>query len=553
MTLLSRIIGWAFNLPPAETRDVVVERDLKVPMPDGAALLADHYYPRKNPRAPTILIRSPYGRTGAWGIMFGRPFAERGFQVVIQSCRGTFGSTGDFRPFHNERADGLATLAWLKEQPWFSGELCTFGASYMGYVQWAVAAEAGPELKAMALQVTGSEFRSSIYAGESFWLDTALTWLYMVAHQENSPIAAMLANLRSARVLKPILNQLPLRRLDEAAIGKPADFYRDWVDHNDPDDPFWKPLDFSERLGDITAPAHLVAGFYDVFLPRTLADYRRLREAGKHPYLTIGPWTHMDTTWLKMSMSETIAWYRAHLFGDTSALRKSPVQVFVMGAGEWREFDEWPPPGYRAQRWHLQPNHGLAAAPPISSEPDHYRYDPADPTPSVGGSSLSGNSGPKDNRALEARKDVLVYTGAPLESDLEAIGPVTAELYVKSSLEHTDFFARLCDVSPNGKSMNVCDGLVRLTPKMAPPDEDGCRKVTLELWATAYRFKRGHRVRLQVSSGSHPRFTRNTGSGEPLATATRLVAADQTVFHDPSRPSAIVLPVRNSKEKRSVD
>lgn len=243
------------------------------------------------------------------------------------------------------------------------------------------------------------------------------------------------------------------------------------------------------------------------------------------------------------ALRESIAWFRAHLLGERSRLRQSPVRVLIMGTNEWRDLPEWPPAGYGAQRWHLQAGGGLATAIPAESEPDHYRYDPADPTPAVGGSSLSQNSGPKDNRALEARPDVLCYSSASLDRDVEAIGPVSAEIYVQSSLAYTDFFVRLCDVAPFGKSVNVCDGLLRLIPGRPLPQADGSLKVVIDLWPTAHRFRRGHHIRLQVSSGAHPRFARNPGSGEPLATATTLVAAEQTVYHDPAHPSAVILPV----------
>jgi uncharacterized protein len=543
MTLSSRLLGWLFDLPPAETRDVVVERDLQVPMPDGVVLLADHYYPRGGDKPPTILLRSPYGRASVFGLLFGQSFAERGFQVLIQSCRGTFGSGGVFAPFRDERADGLATVAWLEQQPWFSGDLATIGPSYLGFVQWAIAAEAGPALKAMATQVTGSELRSSIYPGESFWLDTGLTWLFIVHHQERSLLALVIALARMVKKLRPVFAQLPLRGMDEAAIGRPAPFFQDWLAHNEAGDAWWKPMDFSENVARVSAPVHMLGGWYDVFLPRQVADYEKLRQAGQRPYLTIGPWAHRTQGLMQVALRESIVWFRAHLLGDRSGLRDAPVRVFVMGADEWREFPEWPPPGYQEQRWHLQPGGGLSTKIPAASEPDHYRYDPADPTPAVGGSSLSENAGPKDNRALEARRDVLVYTSAPLDRDLTAVGPVAVELYVQSSLDHTDFFARLCDVDPAGKSINVCDGLLRLLSGRPSPDADGYRKVRIELWPTAYRFKRGHSLRVQVSSGAHPRFARNLGSGEPLATATTLVAADQSVAHDPAHPSAIFLPV----------
>jgi uncharacterized protein len=544
MTLLSRLCGSLFALPPPETRDVVVTRDLGVPMPDGIVLLADHYAPRGGGRPPTLLVRSPYGRAQMIGALFGHVFAERGFQVLIQSCRGTFGSGGALDPFHSERADGLATLAWIREQPWFSGSLATLGPSYLGFVQWAIAAEAGPELQAMSVQVSSSEMRSPSYAGESFWLDTALTWVFLVHHQEASPVSALLAPFRSARALRAVFRQLPLRGADEAAVGAPVSFFRDWLDHGEPGDPWWDPIDFSQRVAQVTAPIYLCGGWFDVFLPQTLADYRRLREAGRDPHLTIGPWTHLSTDATPVFLRESIAWFRAHLLGDASGLREAPVRVFVMGGGGWRDLAAWPPAGYAPERWHLLPEGGLAATPPVASAPERYRYDPADPTPAVGGSTLSLNAGPKDNRTLEARPDVLVFTSAPLPEDLEAMGPVTADLHVASSLDHTDFFVRLCDVAPSGKSTNVCDGLRRLAPGRCPPDAEGCRRVEIDLWPTAHRFARGHRIRVQISSGAHPRYARNPGSGEPLATATRLVAAEQTVYHDPARPSAILLPMK---------
>lgn len=549
MSITSRLVGWIHKLPPAETRDIAVERDIPVPMPDGVVLLADRHSPRGGGKPPTILIRSPYGRAKLSEILFVRPFAERGFQVLIQSCRGTYGSGGVFDPFRSDREDGLATFEWMKKQPWFSGKAGMFGASYLGFAQWAIAADAGPELQAMAVQLSASEFRSSVYEGESFWLDAALTWAYLVSIQEESILTALRAHARADRVLRPAFMHLPLRTADEVAIGKPANFLRGWLDHNEIGDAWWEPAGFHEDVPKVTAPVHLLAGWYDVFLPHTIADYTRLIQAGQAPHLTIGPWFHTSNGSMSVLLRESIAWFRAHLLGDRASLREAPVRVFVMGADEWREYAAWPPPGYEARRWHLHSGGGLSLslsmAAPAASDPDRYRYDPADPTPAVGGSALSSNSGPKDNRALEARKDVLVYSSDPLEKDVEVIGPVQAELYVQSSLEHTDFFARLCDVDPSGRSVNVCDGLVRLAPgrSASRAGADGCVRVCIDLWPTAHRFRRGHRIRAQVSSGAHPRFARNLGSGEPLATGTTLKAAEQAVFHDPDHPSAFILPV----------
>jgi hypothetical protein len=544
MTLLSRVLGLLFRLPPAVTYDVVIEHELKISAPDGVVLLADHYFPRGTDKLPTILVRSPYGRTGAFAMLFAQPFAERGFQVLIQSCRGTFGSGGKFDAFRNEQSDGLATLNWLKQQPWFSGELATVGPSYLGFTQWSLAAEAGSMLKAMSVQISASEFRSLTYTGESYGLDTAFTWMQTLHNQENSSAENWKARRQEAGRRQEAFTRLPLTEVDKIAVGEPVSFYQDWLVHNEPNDPWWKPVDFTDSVAELRAPVNLLGGWYDIFLPFTLADYVRLQKAGRQPYLTLGPWAHRTTGMFGYMMRDSIIWFRAQLLGDKSLLREMPVRLFVMGVNEWRDYPAWPPTGYAPQAWHLQAGKKLAPTPPAASEPDQYRYDPADPTPAVGGSSLSDNSGARDNRQLEARADVLVYDSERLTQAVEVIGSVQAELYVKSSLAHTDFFARLCDVSPGGKSVNVCDGLLRLVPGRPAPQADGSLKITIDLWPTAHCFKPGHRMRLQISSGSHPRFARNPGSGEPLGTATQLCVAQQTIYHDPAHPSAILLPVK---------
>jgi putative CocE/NonD family hydrolase len=542
MTFLSRVIGRLTKLPPAETYDVIVERDLKVPMPDGVVLLADRYVPRGRERLPTILVRCCYGRRGFIGLLYGRLFAERGYQVVVQSTRGTFGSGGEFEPFVCEHDDGLATVEWLKQQPWFSGAFAMNGASYLGFVQWAIAREAGPELKALAIQVSTAEFRSQFYTGGSYALDLSLSWTHMMANQER-PLGPLRTLLTANRRLRPLFSHLPLRDLDKLADGEHTPFFQTWLEHTEPGDPYWKSQDFSGTVKDVTAPVNMVGGWYDIFLPWMLRDYSALRATGKRPYLTIGPWAHNTPGLITDSTREALAWFRAYLYGDHSQLRKALVRIFVTGANEWRDLADWPPPGRRHERWYLQPGGGLAADIPPESEPDHYRYDPADPTPSVAGPLLAGNSMPTDNRQLEARPDVLTYTTTPLERDLDVIGPVQAELFVRSSLEHTDFFARLCDVDAQGRSLNVCDALLRVEPGQQPVTDDGCLHITIDLWPTAHRFSRGHRVRMQVSSGTHPRYARNTGSGEPLASATRLVVADQSIYHDPDHPSSVELSI----------
>jgi putative CocE/NonD family hydrolase len=543
MTIASRFFARSMKLPPATNGAVRVERDLRVPMPDGVVLLADRYAPAEG-RPPLVLVRSPYGRRGFWGLVFGRLLAERGFQVLIQSCRGTFGSGGTLDPFGpDEHDDGLATVAWLREQPWYPGAFGTAGPSYLGMTQWAIAADAGPDLKAIAAQVTSADFRSPFYAGESFYLETVLGWVDQVAHQEQ-PLA-LVRQSRAERRLRPLLDRLPLRDLDMLATGHHVTYYQQWLTHNEPGDDYWDGRRFSGTLDRVTAPVSMVTGWHDIFLPLQLRDYAALRAAGREPYLTIGPWRHADQQAAAVWVADSVTWLRAHLAGDRSGLRAQPVRILVTGADEWRELPAWPPPAAE-QRWHLQAGGGLATAAPGPAEPDRYRYDPADPTPSLGGPVGMSGRARVDNRRLEARPDVLTYTSAALDDDTEVIGEPAVELHVRSSLEHTDFFARLCDVDPAGASVNVCDALLRLAPGRPEPGPDGTIRVAFTLWPLAHRFRRGHRLRLQVSSGAHPRYARNTGSGEPLATATTLVPADQEIYHDPGHPSALILPVASA-------
>jgi uncharacterized protein len=531
MSLLSSAAARALGLPPPTTPRVDVERGVRLPAPDGVELLTDLYLPRPLQPRPAILIRSPYGRTGPWGL-FGRGFAERGYQVVVQSCRGTFGSGGEMT-FSAEAADGRAAADWIVTQAWSTGEIGTFGPSYLSFVQWALASTRPPQLKAMAIHIMSADRSRSYYPGGAFALDNALTWTYLMAHQEGSRLAALRAQSRSRQALAPAFRHLPLRDADLLAAGHEVPYYRAWLEH-EPGDEFWQRLDFTPLLADHRVPTSFVGGWYDYFLPYLLEEFHTLAEAGADTQLVVGPWQHASFPGLVAGFREGLAWLDVHLQGMETRRAPARVRVQVMGGGEPRELSGWPPPA-TACRWHLQPGGGLAEGPPPASQPDRFRYDPADPTPAVGGTSLSSNSGPRDNRALEARPDVLTYTTAPLERDLEVIGPVVAELHLTSSIEHFDVFARLCDVEPRGRSVNVCDGIQRCGPGTPQP-------VRVDLWPTAHRFARGHRLRLQVSGGAHPRFARNLGTGEPLATGTRLAASDRILYHDPERPSWVTIP-----------
>jgi uncharacterized protein len=533
--LTSHLIQRGLRLPPPQTRDVVTERDLRVPMPDGAVLLADRWAPRSGGSAlPTAVYRSPYGRRGLLGTALARPLAERGFQVLIQSVRGTFGSGGEFDPMRREREDGLATLDWLVQQPWFGGTIVLTGLSYLGYVQWAVADQLPSEVKAMVPHATESALTLEFLRPDGLSLETPFAWGVQVARQEQR--GAFRRQLTEASTVRRALRTLPLGQADVAAMGRHADYVQDILSH-DANAPRWAGIDHRHRVADVTVPVSAIGGWYDIFLPGQLRDYQILRAAGRPARLTVGPWTHTSQAGIRAAMMETLTFGLAHARGEEPP-RRSAVRLYVMGEEAWRDFDTWPPPGYPPQRFHLQPGGGLATRPAPRSEPDRYRYDPADPTPSAGGVRMAGKAGRVDNKALEARPDVLTYSTPPLGQDTEVIGEVSAEIWFRSSLRHADVFVRLCDVDARGRSRNVCDGLVSL----CGAGQAGLASV--RMWPTAHRFKQGHQIRIQVSSGAFPRYARNNGTGEPHSTATTLKVAEQEIYHDPEHPSAVILPVR---------
>ncbi|HKF17788.1 MAG TPA: CocE/NonD family hydrolase [Candidatus Dormibacteraeota bacterium] len=302
-----------------------------------------------------------------------------------------------------------------------------------------------------------------------------------------------------------------------------------------PGDEFWRQLDFTPLLREHDVPTSFVGGWYDYFPPYLLEDFHTLAERGVDTQLLVGPWPHASPAGLLTGFREGLSWFDFHLRHDEHRRPTVPVRIEVMGGGGRRSLPGWPPAA-SMRRWYLQPGGDLSEMAPVASEPERFRYDPANPTPAVGGTSLSSNSGPRDNRSLEARADVLTYTTSPLDRDLEVIGPVCADLHLTSSSERFDVFARLCDVEPSGRSINVCDGILRCGPATAQP-------IRVDLWPNTLRFARGHRVPLQVSGGAHPRFARNLGAGEPLAAGTRLAVSERTVYHDPERPSCLTLPI----------
>ena len=399
------------------TNDVEIERDVKVTMPDDVVLLTDVYHPVGVGDAPTILERTPYGRAGV-ATMAGPELAARGYRYVLQACRGTDGSGGSHSYFA-EAPDGRATADWIAEQPWFDGRLGSYGASYMGFTQWALASTRPPHLKAMAVALSTSIRNFSWFPGDSLALEVIIPW-DLGAVQFNKPdntgivtdvspeaVARRMAELRAA------FDHLPLGDVIRHVTGEDLPLYRDQLEHARADDPFWAPLNFRTLLSEWTVPTLLVDGWHDYPLPGVCDDYAALRATPAPVRLRIGAGGHLGGGGEGGMTDAPLEWFDTYLLERPDLLPSPtlpaqwaahPVTVQVQGeGGEWRDLDDWPPPSSAPTAWYLHPGGRLStAAPTAPSEPDRYRYDPADPTPSIGGIGML-TGGALDNRELEAR------------------------------------------------------------------------------------------------------------------------------------------------------
>ncbi|MET9919393.1 CocE/NonD family hydrolase [Streptomyces sp. NPDC006435] len=522
---------------PAGPHDVGWEPGLAVPAADGSPLITDHYFPRTEGEFPTLLVRSPYGRGLPWSPMYGLLFAEQGFHVVLQSCRGTGGSGGAFDLWRNETPDGLATVSWLREQPWFNGTLGTVGPSYLGYTQWALAVDPPPELKAMVVQVGLHDPYALFHAHGVLRLETALAVGAGMTYQHQGMAPFLGATLRLQRRLRDAITAQPLRGAYTSALGGEVPWLDGVMTHPDAEDAYWHGASLAEVAERLDVPTGLITGWHDALVDQTFEQYDRLRRAGCETALLVGPWTHtsaLQQGWPEV-FAESLAWLRAHLGADPSGLRPTRVRVHIGGENAWRNLDDWPPvtavsPWFPTVQGHLT-RQAPADCTPLTS----FRYDPGDPTPSLGGPLLSRTAGPRDNSGLEAREDVLTFTGPPLAEPVDILGPVSARLSASTDTGHADVFTRLCDVDPQGRSVNICDGLGRLRTDGQEPS-----RITVPMSSTAHRFAVGHRIRWQISGGAHPRYARSPGNGESPVDATTFTPVRITLHTD----SALMLPAQ---------
>jgi uncharacterized protein len=524
---LGRLLGL-----PGPTTNYTVDR-VRVPMRDGVDLVADHYAPTTTAPAGTVLVRGPYGRGFPFSLAFAAPYAARGYHVVLQSVRGTFGSRGVFEPMVNEAADGADTVAWLREQPWFTGRFATIGLSYLGFTQWALLRDPPPELAAAVVTVGPHDFHASVWGTGAFTINDFLGWSDMVCHQEDRlRLRAGVRQLRPPRKITEAAGAVPMGDAIRGLLGMGAPWFESWVEHTDPDDPFWDSLRCGEALDRVRVPVLLMSGWQDIFLRQTLQQYERLRGRGPEVpdvALTIGPWTHsqMLTRGLPTNARETLDWLDSHL-GGAPLRRPSRVRVFVTRQG-WRNVADWPP-ATTEHALYLRPGGHLgetAPTDPAGLAPATFRYDPTDPTPSIGGPLLSLNGGYRDDSRLAARDDVLAFTSFTLTHDLCVYGNPVVELTHSSDNVHVDLFVRVSEVSTEGRSRNVSDGYRRLGAMT--------QTVRLELDCIAHRFRAGSRIRLLIAGSWFPRYARNLGTGEPVLVGQQSKPATHAVHYGWSR------------------
>jgi putative CocE/NonD family hydrolase len=526
------------ELGPAPNK-ITISRRIRVPMRDGTILLADHYAPVGAVSRPTILMRCPYGR-GWQFAMLARAFAERGYHVLLQSSRGTFGSGGVFTPGVNEAADGQDTVVWLREQDWFDGRLAAAGASYLAFAAWALALEPPPELFAMSLWTSPHDLASVGFGNGAFQLSSLLGWSDLMASQERyGAVRMMWRTLTTDRRLTPMMDRLPLTATATEISNHGVPWYREWLAHPDHADPYWSGYSAAAALDRVTVPTLLISGFHDFFAEQTMHQYQALRKRDVPIGLTVGPWTHIALD-LAVVVRETVAWLDAYSDGDGKA-RPYPVRVWVSGLDQWRERPDWPPADTVPRTWYLRGAGGLGIDPDDGGT-DTFRYDPADPAPAVGGRALSArNAGSMDNTCVEARADVLAFSTSPLDRAVEVAGVPVVRLFISSDNVHHDLFARLCDVDELGTSHNLTDQLVRAVPGEVIAGE--LREVSIALTDVSHVFLAGHRIRLQLTGGAHPRFARNLGTDGDQITSKATAPVTHQIHHGTEHPSALTLPV----------
>lgn len=570
----------AVNPPVRPVTDRIrIESNVIVPMRDGAKLYADIYRPDREGKFPVLVVRTPYGKQRDGMPQTKIQFAQRGYAVVVQDTRGRYESEGAWDPFRYEAQDGYDTVEWAARQPWSNGKVGMEGGSYLGNVQWQAAALAPPSLVAIFPAVASTSlYHNTFYHGGAFKLAVSYGWGVV-----RMPLRIMYPQHWHTEAYAPpelkydsLISGLPLGTLDLASSGQVVRHWRDWVKHQSYDD-YWRAISVEERFENVKVPAHTQGGWFDLLLNGTLNGFTGLRRQGgtekarRGAKMIVGPWGHGPSQKLgdvdfgpdamRRLFNRELQWFDHYLMGvDNGIDREPPVEIFLMGINRWMRYDDWPVPGTRFTPFYLasggransaRGDGKLGAGEPSGAASDQYLYDPNQPVPTTGGNDCCGipiSAGPVDQRPVETRHDVLVYSSEILKQPVAIAGPVKMKLHAATDGTDTDWVVKLVDVHPNGFAMNIAEGVLRARFR------NGCDRMELlkpnqayefevDMRGTANVFQPGHRIRVDITSSNFPQFDRNPNTGEDLATASRVHIARQTVFHTPSRPSHILLPV----------
>ncbi|HEX2439297.1 MAG TPA: CocE/NonD family hydrolase [Methylomirabilota bacterium] len=571
-----------------------IHKDVPMKTRDGVTLRADVYRPDGPGRHPVLLSRLPYDKNGRR-----RPgdidvFVEHGYVVIMQDTRGRFASDGEsYVPLAPEANDGHDAVEWAAQLPYANGRVGTMGQSYLGATQYLLAPTRPPHLRAAFPASAAADFHQAwvYHTGGAFELGWQVPYAMLMARDtiaRKGLTASLLPEIERALApavtpWAPPLTPEAYRRLPLTAwaelLAPVAGYLGDYLRQPE-DGPAWWSLNLERRHGEIDVPMYHVTSWYDIFLHGGIANFCGLRRharteaARRAQKLLIGPWAHLfpytsptstGTGEIDFGAEALIdlhgvqrRWFDHWLKDmDTGILDEPPVKIFVMGVNRWRDESEWPLARMRSTPYYLHSagrangaggDGVLSPAGPADESPDRFVYDPADPVPTRGGNTLILAMGVMDQRPVEARADVLVYTSAPMTEPLEVTGPIVVTLHAASSAPDTDFTAKLVDVRPDGYAQNLTDGIVRARYRASreratplPPGQ--VTPFTIDCWATSHVFLPGHRIRLEISSSNFPRFDRNLNTGGDQASGTRWQTAQQTVFHDARYPSHVLLPI----------
>ena len=561
------IVGILLAGMPGLGLAMVTQLHVMVPMRDGAVLASNIFRPSVTTPVPAILIRTPYGK-GLEPTPTYQAFVDHGYAVVVQDVRGRNESKGTFAPLFQESSDGDDTLNWIAKQAWSDGKIGMQGGSYLGIVQWKVALLDNPHLKAIFPWVSGDDdYRDRFYSpGGAMKLGHRLLWM-----QEN---------LRDYDLPPPDFKKfvltLPLRNADLAATGRKSTLFQQVLDHPDYD-AFWQALSTQRQLKAVTVPVFSIGGWYDNYVESDLDAFSLLHKQSPENRILIGPWPHDPGARFEnvdFGRDARVGFRRLQLDWFDRWLKRdgkpvdtpgAPVRIFVMGANQWRDETEWPLARTQPTRFFLhsegqantlEGDGGLSPEPPRllhkHGEADTFTYDPQHPVPTRGGSVCCNPVvfpwGPLDQRAVEKRTDVLVYSTPPLTVDVEVTGTITALLYASSSAPDTDFTVKLVDVFPDGLARNLTDGILRARyrkslskPELLAAGE--IAKYKIDAGVTSNLFKKGHRIRIEISSSNFPRFDRNPNTGRLISDEVEMKPATQTIHHDRKHASYVLLPV----------